>query len=76
MSTTLLETVTDWMEFQARKHDLGEPEEYAAQLVNQMSQYEFLKAISEALEEMKPPVVAPPPESPRKDAIPPPVIMV
>lgn len=62
MIMTLLETVTDWMKFQARKHDhLGEPDEYAEQLVNEMSQYEFLKAISEALEEMNQPVNIPPP---------------
>lgn len=61
MSTTLLETVTAWVKFQARKHDLGKPEEYAERLVNEMSQYEFLKAISEALEEMKSPVAIPPP---------------
>jgi hypothetical protein len=62
MSTTLLETVTDWMKFQARKHDhLGDPDRYAEQLVNEMSQYDFLVAISEALEEVKPPVAIPPP---------------
>ena len=47
---TLLEAMTDWMKFQARKHELGEPEEYAERLINEMSQYEFLVALSEALE--------------------------
>jgi hypothetical protein len=65
---TLLETITDWMKFQARKHDhLGEPDEYAERLVNEMSHYELLVAISEALEEMSqaaevaPPLIIPPP---------------
>lgn len=70
MTTTLLETVTDWMKFQARKHELGDPDRYAERLVNEMSQYDFLVAISEALETMSPPVdvVVPPP------IIPPPTV--
>lgn len=49
---TLLEAVTNWMHHQRRKH--GFDDNYAEQLVNQMTQYEFLESISEALEEMKP----------------------
>ena len=49
---TLLEAVTDWMTFQASKHDLGD--DYAERQVNSMSQYEFLAAISEALETITP----------------------
>lgn len=56
MSTALLETVTGWMKFQARKHELGDPDRYAERLVNEMSQYDFLVAISEALETMSQPV--------------------
>jgi hypothetical protein len=61
MTTTLLETVTDWMKFQARKHELGDPDRYAERLINEMSQYDFLVAISEALEIMSPPPIIPPP---------------
>ena len=46
---TLYEKVTGWMYKQAAKHDLGD--DYAERLVNQMSQYEFLQALSSALEE-------------------------
>lgn len=47
---TLLEAVTNWMEHQRCKH--GFDDDYSEKLVNQMSQYDFLQAISEALEEM------------------------
>lgn len=49
--TTLLEHVTDWMEKQKNKHGLRS--DYVEHTVNNMSNYEFLEAISDALEEMK-----------------------
>jgi hypothetical protein len=59
---TLLEQVTGWMTRQANKHSLGD--NFAEQQINAMSQYDFLVAISEALDEMYPP--------PMKFLIPPP----
>ena len=45
---TLFDEVTDWMFHQQGKH--GFDEDYPEQLVNQMSNWEMLKAISEYLE--------------------------
>jgi hypothetical protein len=47
---SLLEKVAHPWDFAARKHGMGEG--YAEREINAMSQYEFLKEISEALEEM------------------------
>jgi uncharacterized protein YpiB (UPF0302 family) len=51
MRKTLLEQVTGWMTHQQHKHGLCD--DYAEQTVNQMSNYELLVAISEALEKMQ-----------------------
>lgn len=49
MKKSLIERVTGWMVFQKRKH--GFPDDYEIALVNQMTNYELLSAISEALAE-------------------------
>lgn len=50
---TLLEAVTGWMHQQCNKHNLDPdgPESFARGQVNDMSNYELLCVISEALEE-------------------------
>jgi hypothetical protein len=50
---TLYEQVTGWMKYQARKHELGNDEDYANAQVDAMSNSQLLYAISEALEELK-----------------------
>jgi len=47
---TLFEAVTRPYNFAARKHDLGA--NYAEDNINRMNNYEFLQALSDALEEM------------------------
>lgn len=50
---TLFEEVTGWMYFQQNKHEhlRGDNEdEYPAQLVNEMTQFELLQCISNYLE--------------------------
>lgn len=49
---TLLEAMTGWMDHQANKHELGD--DFAERQINAMSQYEFLVALSEALETITP----------------------
>ena len=49
---TLFEQVTGWIYHQQNKHGLGE--DYAENLINNMSNFELLQAISEALECMTP----------------------
>lgn len=51
MSLTLFEQVTDWRYYQQRKHDL--PEGSVEGEINKMSQFDFLKEISEALEQLQ-----------------------
>ena len=48
---TLEEVMTKWRIEQAQKHGLGE--DYARDSINQMSNYEFMQALSEAIEEMR-----------------------
>lgn len=51
---TLYERVAFGYVFACRKHGLADdPEEYAREQVNQLSNSEFLQALSDALEEMK-----------------------
>lgn len=45
---TLFEQVTGWIYHQQNKHQLGE--DYTENLINNMSNFELLQAISEALE--------------------------
>lgn len=45
---SLLNEVTDWMEHQKNKHDLGE--NYVEKYVNAWTNYELLQNISEALD--------------------------
>jgi hypothetical protein len=47
----LFDKVTGWMYSDAKKHGLGE--EYVERVINEMSNFEFLEAISEALFEME-----------------------
>ena len=47
---TLLEKVSFPWDFAARKHDLGEG--YAEREINALSNFEFLRLLSDALEEM------------------------
>jgi hypothetical protein len=47
---TLLEKITDWMVIQKNKHDLGE--DYEIDYINNMTNYELLVEISEALGEL------------------------
>lgn len=50
---TLYEKLTDWRLYQCRKHNLHEDEdEYLKEQINGMSQHDFLREISEALEEI------------------------
>lgn len=49
---TLLEAVTGWLEFQKNKHDLRES--YVEDYINNLTQYEFLESLSEALENLTP----------------------
>ena len=51
MNKTLFEVATAGLDHQANKHDLGE--DYAENEINNLSNWELLKVISEALEEMK-----------------------
>lgn len=48
---SLLQEVTDWMEEQDQKHDLGGG--FAAETINAMTNYELLCEISNAIECMK-----------------------
>jgi hypothetical protein len=47
---TLFEQVTDFYDTQERKHDLAPG--YAEREINSMTQFEFLRALSDALEEL------------------------
>src|ERR1700731_2423223 len=47
---SLFNEVTGWMTRQKNKHDLGEG--YEARLVNEMSNYELLEIISDALDKI------------------------
>jgi hypothetical protein len=47
----LFEQVTKWMDIQAHKHEFGE--DYVKNNVNAMSNYELLKAISDAFDEIQ-----------------------
>jgi hypothetical protein len=46
---TLYDAVTDWMQHQQHKHALGD--DFVERTINGMSQHDFLKALSDALEE-------------------------
>lgn len=48
---TLEEVMTKWRIEQAHKHGLGE--DFVQDIINKMSNYEFMVALSEALEEMR-----------------------
>lgn len=48
---SLEEVMTQWRIQQAQKHGLGE--DFVQDSINKMSNYEFLLALSEALEEMR-----------------------
>ena len=45
---TLFEALTTWREHQANKHELGD--DFTRQDINNLSNYDFLKELSEALE--------------------------
>lgn len=49
MKQNLFDFVTDWMYHQQRKH--GFEKDYSEQLVNQMTQWEFLQTLSDYLEQ-------------------------
>lgn len=48
---TLEEVMTEWRLRDAQKHGLGEG--YVQEHFNRMSNYEFMQALSEAIEEMR-----------------------
>lgn len=48
---TLYEAVTGYLYAQRRKHGI-EDNDYVERIINNLSQYEFLQALSVALEEM------------------------
>lgn len=47
---SILDHMELWRIYQARKHDKGPSEEYAAEQINKLSNYEFLKELSDAIE--------------------------
>ena len=48
---TLEESMTKYLTHAARKHDLGDS--YVEDAINQMNNYDFMKALSDAIEDMK-----------------------
>lgn len=47
---TLFEKLTEWREYERRKHGLST--NFTKESINDLTNYEFLQEISEALEEM------------------------